>query len=88
LDDAKYRNRIKEFTKKANAGETLADATQSTIFGIYERFAAIDKLASKGVHADLALAEAELCAINTYILAGELLRLADSAKTELPRARA
>lgn len=76
LDDASYRNRVREFVKQQASGESAAEAVEAAFGGVVERFKAMDQLASKGVHADVGLAEAELCAISTYVVAGELLRLA------------
>ena len=78
LDDQRYRNRIKEFVKASIQSQSLQAVVEKTVEGLYERFVALDGLASKGVHASLALSDAELCAIQTYIIAGELLQLADS----------
>lgn len=75
LDNDKYRNRLREFTRRARAGEHLRDAVEAAVTGLSERFDALDGLASKGVHADVALEEAELCAISTFVVAGEVLRL-------------
>ena len=73
-DPSKYRARLKEFTKEIES-DTYREAIDAEISGLYERFRATDKLASKAVHADVALEEAEVCAILTYVLAGEILRL-------------
>jgi hypothetical protein len=75
LDDAKYRNRAKEFTKQVIRGDSYREAVETQIAGLFDRFKALDELANKAVHADVALAEAELCAIQTYVIAGEMLRL-------------
>jgi hypothetical protein len=75
LDDDKYRNRIKEFTKGVTSSRSTREVDLATLDGLYDRFVALDGVANKGVHADIALAEAELCSIQTYIVAGELLRL-------------
>ena len=39
---------------------------EAALGGVYERFAAIDKVASKGVHADVGVSEAEQGAIETF----------------------
>ncbi len=75
LDDAAYKNRIYEFVKANVDGDGAADAVRAAVGGVFERFSALDKLANKGVHAEIGVHEAEMCAINTYIVAGELLRL-------------
>lgn len=75
LDDPAYRNRLKEFTKKAISSSSVSATIEAMIAGVYERFAALDKLANKGVHAELALEEAEWCALNAYLVCGEILRI-------------
>jgi len=75
LDAEKYRNRLREFTKTVQVGDRMRGAAEATIVSLCDRFDALDGLASKGVHAGVALEEAELCAINTFIVAGEILRL-------------
>lgn len=74
LDKEKYRNRMREFAKRAGASDNVRDAIAASLGGLSDRFDAMDNLASKGVHADIALEEAELCAINTFVVAGEVLR--------------
>lgn len=85
LDDQAYRNRIHEYVKSAVGSDRTADAVKTALGGVIERFNALDQLASKGVHAGVALAEAELCAINTYIVAGELLRISADAAADFRR---
>ncbi len=75
LNDAAYRNRVHEYVKQHVASSAGGDAVTASFGGLIERFNAIDQLASRGVHAEIALSEAELCAIHTYVLAGELLRM-------------
>ena len=45
------------------------------IVDVYDRFTALDNLASKGVHATVAREEAEFCAMSTYLVAGEVIRI-------------
>jgi hypothetical protein len=78
LNDAAYRNRIYEFIKVNVASDATAETIKAALGGIYDRFNAVDKLANKGIHAELGMQEAELCAISTYLIAGELLALGAS----------
>lgn len=77
LNDSAYRNRIYQYIKDNVASEATAETVKAALGGLYDRFTAVDKLASKGVHAELGVHEAELCAISTYLVAGELLALGD-----------
>jgi hypothetical protein len=70
-----YRARLRCFTEASTGSTTVHAALDAEIGGLYERYEAADKLASKGVHAAVALPEAELCAISTYIICGEILRI-------------
>ena len=82
LTSDKYRNRITQFVKEAmpsHSGEVL----EESFGGLVARLTAVDELASKGVHADIAVHEAEMCAIHTYLVAGELLR--NSLSSVIPR---
>jgi hypothetical protein len=78
LNDAAYRNRIYEFVKVNVVSNSTAESVNAALGGIYDRFSALDKLANKGVHAELGVQEAEMCAISTYLVAGELLALGKS----------
>lgn len=75
LNDATYKNRLFEFLKHATPSGTHGSALTSASQSLWERFEATDSLSSKGVHANVARDEAELCALNTYLVAGEVLRL-------------
>ena len=57
LDDAAYRNRLYEFIKQNAASDTTGEAVRAAVGGAYERFTALDKMASKGVHAELGMYE-------------------------------
>ncbi|MFF3214331.1 hypothetical protein ACFYYB_27165 [Streptomyces sp. NPDC002886] len=85
LDQPAYRNRLFQFIKEANTSKTAAKVTVALGKGLHERFVAIDELTSQGVHASVALQAANLCALNTYILCGEILLLQHQAdKSEGP----
>jgi hypothetical protein len=75
LDDQHYKVRLTEYIKRQSQSRTLADAIDADVTGILKRFKALDGLANQGVHAVIAYSEAEQCAINTYIIAGEILSL-------------
>ncbi|HUC24147.1 MAG TPA: hypothetical protein VMA73_15670 [Streptosporangiaceae bacterium] len=75
LDDAHYRNRLYEFiSRRCNGGSHRALA-KTMVSGLYDRFEAVDTLTNKAVHAEMALEIANLCALNTYIVCGEVLRV-------------
>lgn len=61
LDQASYRSRLFEFIKNANESKNVSEATIAMAEGLHARFAAFDKLTSKGVHAEVALQAANMC---------------------------
>ncbi|WP_433697034.1 hypothetical protein [Nocardiopsis sp. CA-288880] len=75
LDQPAYRNRLYEFIKQANSSRSAAKVTVALGRGLHEKFVAIDELTNKAVHASIALQAANLCALNTYVLCGEILLL-------------
>jgi hypothetical protein len=75
LDQSAYRNRLFEFIKRANSSKSVGKVTVALGKGLHERFTAIDELTSKGVHASVTLQAANLCALNTYVVCGEVLLL-------------
>jgi hypothetical protein len=75
LNDLKYRNRLSEFIKRSIESDSASEVVKAIITGLFERFRAVDAWTSKAVHASLAFEEAQLCAISTYILCGEILRV-------------
>jgi hypothetical protein len=81
----RYRIRLKEYVQRVIDSGTVKELTIAGVEGLYDRFATVDKLSNKGVHAQLALEEAELCAIHTYIVVGEVLRM-PSADVAAPSA--
>ncbi|WP_331751948.1 hypothetical protein [Streptomyces chartreusis] len=77
LDDAHHRNRLYEFTKQAIESKSQNKLTDVMIAGLYDRFVAVDTMTNKAVHAAMALETANLCALNTYIICGEIISLHD-----------
>ena len=75
LTEQQYKNRLVQFLKAAAQSGTFRSALASEGESIFTRFAALDSLASKGVHARVAVDEAEFCALHTYLLAGEIIAL-------------
>ncbi|MFH8533214.1 hypothetical protein ACH4GE_32875 [Streptomyces tendae] len=81
LDDAHHRNRLFEFTKRAIQSKSNNKLTDVMIAGLYDRFVAVDTMTNKGVHAAVAFETANLCALNTYIICGEIISLHDLSDT-------
>lgn len=81
LSDKQYKNRLFEFLKKRLPSGSFAGALTKSSEALFDRFSTVDALASKGVHAQVALDEAHFCALSTYTLAGQILASAESADT-------
>lgn len=79
LMDESYKNRLVEFLKANVDSRSFRGALEKHGESLFTRFSAIDSLSSKGVHAEVAVAEAEFCALSTYTLAGEILAVAEIA---------
>ncbi|MQS15930.1 hypothetical protein F7Q99_27665 [Streptomyces kaniharaensis] len=75
LDQPAYRNRLFEFIKRTNESGRVAEMTVALAAGLHDRYTAVSTLTNKGVHASMALRAANLCALNTYIVCGEILLL-------------
>ena len=88
LDDAHHRNRLTQFINQQGDSGSHRDMTTTMVSGLYERFKAVDTLTNKAVHAEMALEIANLCALNTYIICGEVLRVHLLASDLFTRLRA
>ncbi|GAA4658993.1 hypothetical protein GCM10023347_07890 [Streptomyces chumphonensis] len=75
LDDSKHRNRLSAFIKQTVSSDSEQALITAILAGLYERFSAIDKMTNKAVHAEVAVRIANLCALNTYIICGEIITL-------------
>ncbi|MFF7199221.1 hypothetical protein ACFZAM_36645 [Streptomyces sp. NPDC008079] len=75
LDEPSYRNRLFEFTKRVIQSDSKRELVDAIVAGLHDRFAAVDKMTNKAVHAEVAIETANLCALNTYIVCGEVLSL-------------
>lgn len=75
LTDDKYRNRLVEFLKIRTSSASFRTALTQAGETLFDRFTAVDTLTNKGVHARVAVEEAEFCALHTYLLAGEVVQL-------------
>jgi hypothetical protein len=85
MTDEQYRNRLLEYVRLVLGKHGQGDVVQKTLDGLGGRLKSLDSLASKGVHDDVSAAEAETCIVWTYLLAADLLRLADGSSALLAR---
>lgn len=76
VSDDKYVNRLWQFLGDALEGETVRRSMHTTLEDVGNRIDKLYSLACKGVHDEVSIAEVEWCVVQTYLLAGEILRLA------------
>lgn len=77
MSDDSYRNRLLQYVREQVGKHKSGDMLQSIIGDLGKRLNALDALASKGVHASPSLDEAHTCVVQTYLLAGDLLAIAE-----------
>ncbi len=75
MSEDKYRNRLWQFISDNVPHDNARRLAQASLNEIGERLDILNGLASKGVHADVTAAEVDQCVVQTYLLAGDLLRL-------------
>lgn len=72
-----YKNRILQFVAESVGKHKDGKVLKAAVVEIGSKLDALLSLANKGVHDDATLAEAHTCVIQTYLLAGSLLAIAD-----------
>jgi hypothetical protein len=78
----KYVNRLWVFVDASMSGSTQSKLVLATLQDFGSRIDAVYLLTNKGVHADVSQAEVDTCVMQTYLLAGEVLRIfEDSSKS-------
>lgn len=80
MTDDKYLSRLLQAVFLAGKGKTAsAELLKAQVEELGTRLEAINSLASKGVHADVSEFEVNQCVIQTYLVLGDIMRLADTA---------
>ena len=70
-----YVNRLWMFVADSMSGSTRSKVLLATLQDFGTRIDKVYALTNKGVHADVAQAEVDTCVMQTYVLAGEILRV-------------
>lgn len=83
MSDDLYRNRLLQYVREQLGGRTQGSVLQATLDGLGARLKSLDALASKGVHDEVSASEAETCIIWTYLLAADIVRIADGSSALL-----
>ncbi|MFC4052130.1 hypothetical protein ACFOY4_20800 [Actinomadura syzygii] len=76
LNDSQFVARLWQFSFEKLRGSASGDLLKAAVESIGNRVDALNALSSKGVHDKVTQEEAEQCIIQTYLVAGDLLRLA------------
>lgn len=77
MSEGAYKNRILQFVAESVGKHKDGKVLKAAVTEIASKLDALVSLSSKGVHDDATLAEAHTCVIQTYLLAGSLLAIAD-----------
>lgn len=77
MTEDRYVNRLIQYAADHLKPTSARRLTQASVEELGARLDAINDLAAKGVHADVSSAEVDQCIVQTYMLTGDLLRLAE-----------
>lgn len=72
---AAYINRLWIFTETVLCGNTHSEILLATLGDFGARIDKVYAMTNKGVHAEVTQAEVDTCVMQTYVLAGEILRV-------------
>lgn len=77
MSDDAYKNRLLQYVREQVGKHKSGAVLQQVISDLGKRLDTLDALSSKGVHADASIAEAHTCVMQTYLLSGDLLAIAE-----------
>lgn len=83
VTDDRYKNRLLEYVRQRVEPKRQRDIVLSIIEDLNTRLTALDGLSGKGVHGTVTANEAETCVVWTYMLAAEIMRIADGTSAQL-----
>jgi hypothetical protein len=83
MTDERYKNRLTEYVRAKVEEKRQRQTVVQIVSDLYSRLDALDGLASKGVHAKVTEAEADTCVVWTYMLAADIVRIADGTSAQL-----
>lgn len=78
-----YINRLCQYAADATAGSASRDLVVESVEALGRKLKHLNSLSSKAVHADVSAAELDQCIMQTYLVVGDLLRLADDRSAAL-----
>lgn len=79
LGDDKFVNRLLQFVSEKVGRHENGAAVQAAVEDVGTRLAALNGLASKGVHAEVTTYEVDTCVVQTYLVVADLLRIRERA---------
>jgi hypothetical protein len=77
--DEMFVNRLLQYVVETVGKHENGAVVQATLKDIDARLAALNSLASKGVHADVTAYEVDTCVVQTYLVVADLLRIRERA---------
>ena len=83
MTDAAYKNRLLQYVREQVGNHKSGPILMSVISDLGKRLDSLDSMSSKGVHADASIQEAQICLVQTYLLAGDLLAIAEGTSVHL-----
>ena len=83
MSDELYRNRLLQYVKETLGKHGQGGVVQDVLAALGNRLKSLDSLTSKGIHDNMSAAEAETCIVWTYLLAADIVRLADGTSAFL-----
>lgn len=83
LGDDQFLNRLMQFAIDRFGKSTHVKLVEETIQGPGNRLNKLNSLASKGVHQEVSLIEAESCLMWTFFLTADFLRIEDGSASLL-----
>jgi hypothetical protein len=72
-----YKDRLLQYVQEKVGGHKSGDVLTAVISDLDARLKALDALAGKGVHGDRSLDDVHSCVLQTYLLAADLLAIAE-----------
>jgi hypothetical protein len=78
LGSENYKNRLFQFLADSSPHRNVGRLCHASLEEIDGRVGRLNDLASKGVHDEISAQEVDLCIIQTYLLAGEVLTIFDT----------
>jgi hypothetical protein len=81
MTDSHYINRLVDWIINQAESDTAADLMRSDLEYLGRRLDAVNDAGHKGAHADVSQLDASRFVVGTYLLLGDILRLADSDAT-------